>query len=298
MLGCFQGTTEVALHQQVHALLAVVHASRRVYARSDLEDDVAHGDLTSAQRTDVDDGFQTDARVLIQDLQSVERQYAVLVNHRHDVGSDAHGTQVEQRDEPRERYAVVLGKSLHKLEAHPTAAEVLERIAVVGTLGVEHRHSWRQRLVGHMMVTDNEVDAQTLGIGHLFNGLDATVENDDQLYSVFVGIVYSFLAHTISLFIAVGDIIFDVGIKLLQKPVDKSHSRAAVNIIVAIDQNALLAAHSIVEPVDRHIHVLHEERVVKVGKLRMEEPFSTALCAYASPDKQKRQYRADVELFA
>ena len=137
-----------------------------------------------------------------------------------------------------------------------------------------------------MMVTDNEVYAQTLGIGHLFNGLDATVENDDQLYSVFVGIVYSFLAHTIPLFIAVGDIIFDVGIKLLQKPVDKSHSRAAVNIIVAIDQNALLAAHSIVEPVDRHIHVLHEERVVKVGQLWMEETLCSALGSDATAYQQ------------
>lgn len=45
-------------------------------------------------------------------FQSVESQDAVLVHHGHEVCCDAHGTEVEQRDEAREGNAVVLGKGL------------------------------------------------------------------------------------------------------------------------------------------------------------------------------------------
>ena len=169
----------VAFHQKVYAHLAVLHASGRIDARTNFEDDVAHGEFSAVESADVDDGFQTDARVGVELFQSMESQDAVLVGHRHDVGGDAHGTEVEQRDKSGEWDAIVLGERLHELESHAAAAEVLEWEGVVGTFRVEYGHGWWHHVVGHVMVADDEVDAKAFGILNLLDCLDAAVEYDN-----------------------------------------------------------------------------------------------------------------------
>ena len=175
---------------------------------------------------------------------------------------------------------------------------MLERIGVVSPLRVENRHSVRQRLIGHMMVADDEVDAETLGIGDHVVRLDATVEDDDQLHPRLVGIVDAFLAHAIPLVVAVGDIIIDVRIELLQKLVHQCHGGAAVDIVVTIDEHALLAPHSVVEPVHCHIHILHQERIDEVGELGTEEPLCSALRRDATAYEQVGKDRTHFELLA
>ena len=145
----------------------------------------------------VHDGLEADAGVLVELLQSVESQDAVLVHHGHEVCCDAHGTEVEQRDEAREGNAVVLGKGLHKLESHAAATELLERVGVVRPLRVERRHGTRQFVVRHVVVTDDEVNAQLLGVCYLFHSLDATVEDDDEFHPRLLRILQSFVADAI-----------------------------------------------------------------------------------------------------
>ena len=70
-------------------------ASAGVDARTNLENDVAHGNLASCQSADLDDALQTHAGVLVQLLQTMEGQNAVLAHHRHNIGSDAHSAEVE-----------------------------------------------------------------------------------------------------------------------------------------------------------------------------------------------------------
>ena len=80
-----------------------------------------------------------------------------------------------------------------------------------------------------------------------------------------MGILNAFFADAISLIIAVGNVIINIRIELLQKLIHQCNGRASVNIVVAINQNAFLSTHCIVEPIDGNVHILHEERVYKVG---------------------------------
>ena len=50
----------------------------------------------------------------------------------------------------------------------------------VGTFGIEHSHGGRQFVVGHVMVANDEIDAPLIGVGHLVDGFDTTVERNDQ----------------------------------------------------------------------------------------------------------------------
>ena len=90
-----QSTCEVLLDQQVNGLHAVLHSSAGIDARTYLENDVAHGELTTCQSANLNDGFQTDARTLIELFQSVEGQCTVLTFNRYDVRCYRDSAEVE-----------------------------------------------------------------------------------------------------------------------------------------------------------------------------------------------------------
>ena len=149
-----------------------------------------------------------------------------------------------------------------------------------------------------MVVADDEVDAQLLGIGNLFDCLYAAVEDYNQLHACFPGIVYAFAAHSVALVVAVGDVVVDVGVELAQKLIHQRYCRATVHIVVAVDKDALLAPHGIVEPVHRKIHILHQERIYQVGKLRTEEALGSRLGGDAALDEEHGKHGADAQLLS
>ena len=286
----------VTFHQQIHAFLAILHTSGGIDSRTNLEDDIAHAQLSAVQTADVDDGFQSDARVGVEQFQAMESQDSVLIYYRHDICSNAHCTEVEQWDKSGERNVVVLGKGLHEFESHAASAEVLEWEWIIRALRVEYSHSGWHHVVGNMMVADDEVYAKAFGIFNLLDGLDAAIEDDDEFHTSFMCKVYSLFAYSIAFVISVGDVVIDVGIELLQKLIHQCYSRAAVYVVIAVNENALLASHGIVEAVYGDIHILHQERIDQVGKLWTEESLGCRLGRNASMDEKIRQDRADAEL--
>ena len=109
-----------------------------------------------------------------------------------------------------------------------------------------------------------------------------------------MGVVYSLFAHAISLVVPVGDVVLYVGVELLQKLVDQGHGRTTVHVVVTVDEYALFPAHGIVESVYSHVHILHEERIDKVGQLGMEKPFGRRLGSDAPAQQQLCQDGTDV----
>ena len=282
--------------QQVHGFLAVLDASRSVDARPYLEDDVADGQFLVCQSADVDDGLQPDAGVAVELLQAMVGQDAVLAHDGHNVRGDAHSHQVEQGDEVVELDAVAQREGLHELEAHAAARQVLVGIRVVLALGVQDGHGGRQYLVGHVVVADDEVDAFLPGIRNLLYGLDAAVQHDDELYARLHGVVHSFVRHPVAFVVAVGDVIVDVRIELLNKLVNQCHSRGAVHIIISVNQNTFFLSHSLVQACHGHVHVLHQERVVQVGQLRAEKLTCGGSRGNPALYEQPAEYRADTQL--
>ena len=113
-------------------------------------------------------------------------------------------------------------------------------IVVVAPLRVENGHGGRQFFVRHVVVANDEIDAQFFGVGNRFNCLDAGVEHDD-------------------------------GIVLTDELIDQSHRCHAVHIVVAIDHDALFPKKGAVESFHRCLHVVHEEWVEQLCELWAEE---------------------------
>ena len=147
-----------------------------------------------------------------------------------------------------------------------------------------------------MMVAHNEVYAQRLGIGNLLNGLYATVEHDNKLYACRVGIIDTALGDSIAILVAVGDVVVYVRRELLQKLIDQSHGRCAVDIVIAIDKYALFFSKSLVEAAHSNIHVIHEERIVELAKLRAEKVPCFGNRSDTPLHKQRAKHRAHLQL--
>ena len=296
LLGQLHGLLLVPFDEECYGLAACLHTSGCVDARPYLEDDVPQGNLPAPESAHLHERLDAGAGSAVELAQAVVGQDAVLAHDGHDVGSDADGTEVEQGDELRELDAVVQGKSLNQLEANAAAAEVLVGVGVVEALGIEHSHSRRQLRARHVMIADDEVDALLLGIGNLVGSLDATVEHDDKPHARLAGIIDTLARDAVAVVVAVGNVIVYVAGELLQEAIHECHCRATIHIVVAIDEDALLASEGFVEAVHGLLHVLKEERVVQVGELRTEELTRILHVVYAATYQHTGQHRADLQL--
>ena len=68
---------------------------------------------------------------------------------------------------------------------------MLERIGRVGAFRVEYSHSWRQNLIWHMVVADDEIYTLLFGIGNLLNGLEATFKYNVEFLTSILCLEYS-----------------------------------------------------------------------------------------------------------
>ena len=177
-LALFAGHVDILRQEQFDRFLSVHHTAGSVDARSDLEDDVADRDLFARQAADIDDPFQAEARIAVKLLQAVVSQYAVFAGDGDDVRGDADRRQLQQFLQVGKREVVAFGECLHELEPDAASRQMFVRIDRVHPLGIQYGDGIGQCVVRHVMVADNKIDPQLLGIFDLFDGLDAAVERD------------------------------------------------------------------------------------------------------------------------
>ena len=96
-------------------------------------------------------------------------------------------------------------------------------IVIIGAFGIKNGHSGRHFFIGYMMVAYNKVDAQRLGVSYFVDSLYSAVKNDNQFYTRMICVVYALAANTIAFFVAIGYIILDVRVELLEEFVHECH---------------------------------------------------------------------------
>ena len=122
-----------------------------------------------------------------------------------------------------------------------------------------------------MVVADDEVDAVLRGIGHLFQGLDTAVERDDEFHPCLAGIVDTLVGDTIAFTFAVRDVEINIVVQLLKVGVDQRDGRRTIDVVVAIDHDALPCSYRLIDAVYRLSHTFHNERVVNLIQPRAEK---------------------------
>ncbi len=132
-----------------------------------------------------------------------------------------------------------------------------------------------------MVVTYNEVNAFLLGICYLLNGLDAAVKHNNQLYACLIGVIHTLLRHSVTLVVAVRNVVVKVVIIPFKEVIDQRYGCGAVNVIITVNQNALATLYGAVDTCYRLVHVIHEPRVKQFVQLRVEKFLYFGLGFYA-----------------
>ena len=239
-----------------------------------------------------EDGLDAGAGFGVEHAQSEEGQHAVLAHDGDDVAGDGDGYQVEVFQQAQLEFFLPLAAALVELlghvaqahtqallqvgfddlEAYAAAAEFFVGVGAVGLFGVEHGHRPRHLVAGQVVVADDEVDAVAGGVVHLFHGFDAAVEGYHQLHTGLARVVDALVADAVAFAFAVGDVEVYVAVELLKVGVHQRHCRRAVDVVVAVDHDALFLLYGLVDALYRLRHALHEEGVVNLVEPRTEEP--------------------------
>ena len=144
-----------------------------------------------------------------------------------------------------------------------------------------------------MVVADDKINTFLFGIRYFLHCFDAAIEYNNQSYTGFSGIVHSFFRNAIPFVIAVGYVIIQVRIELLDKLVDQCYGGSSVYIIISINQNTLFLSHSLIQTFYCNIHIVHQERIVQVGQLRAEKLLGVNRLRYSPLYQKLSKYRAN-----
>ena len=244
-------------HQQVDSFFPRLHTTRRIDSRADFENNIADRYFLPTQTAYVDDTLQSETGIGIQTFQPVISQNTIFIGNRDNIRCDAHGNHIEQRKQKLLDTDIVA-------KTYPTTRQMTVRICIIITFGIEYGYGLRQFIIGNMMITDDKINPPTFGISYFLDGFNPAIERNNQRETVIGRIIDTFLGNTVSLIITIGDIIIDVGIKIVQKFVHQSYGRSAVDIIIAVDKDFLFGSHRFIEACDSLIHIFQQKRIVQI----------------------------------
>ena len=197
-------------------------------------------------------------------LDALGNQCAILGRERHHVGHGAQRSNLDQRT-PIRRLAQTLTQNLHQLECH-TGTGKFTRGALILELWVGQRHALRHLIGGLVMVRNHQIDPQALQIGNLFLGGNTVIDGHDQVgLGELVNAVERRTRQAVALVKAMRNKRCDIGAKRAQRLGQQAGRRNAVNVKIAKDGNALVAANSTLDAVGNDRHARDNEWVGPVA---------------------------------
>ena len=221
--------------------------------------------------------------MLVQATKTIVSQHTVLIHQRHDVRGDTHHQQIQQRQDLLKGDAVALGVGLYQLKTDTTPRQLVEGVGAIVPLGIQDGYGLRNLLGRKMVVANDEIDPLTLCIDNLLGSLDSAVQGDDQRDTLAGGVINTLARNTVSLRVAVGDIEREVFVSdLAQELVDQSHRSGSIHVIISVHHNLLAISDGLLHALNRLLHILHQEGIVQVSELRVEELTRSFYGVYAS----------------
>ena len=183
-----------------------------------------------------------------------DRQRAVLVEQRHDVGDRRERDEVEVRRH-------VDAERLRELADDAGAAQLRERI--VGRPRRDHR-AVGQRRAGPVVVGDDHVEPARLRRGDLLDGRDPAVDGEQEAAALVGQPRDRDVRDAVALLEPARQVPFDVRAELPQRQDGERGGADAVHVVVAVHADALPVGDRRADPVDRDGHVAEQERVVRL----------------------------------
>jgi hypothetical protein len=153
---------------------------------------------------------------------------------------------------------------LDQLQGDADAGQVLVGIGAVVALRVDHCQRRRQRRVGLVMVGDDQVDAELARPHCRLDAADPAVDRDDQLDAVRMQPFDGRRLEPVAVAQSLRDEMGDVGAEQFQRPPQDHGGGDAVDVVVAVDRDAILSLNRREHTLDRIGHAGQRERIVQI----------------------------------
>ena len=148
---------------------------------------------------------------------------------------------------------------------------MLKGIGAIPPAGVHHRCGRGKLLFALVVVGDDDVQPQALGVLSLLDGGDAAVYSDDDRRALFSQPLHRPLVQAVALLQTIGDIGQNFATLAAEEIGKQTGGGNAVHIIIPIDGDGLALLQSGLQPFDGLVHVGHLHRVMKLLPL-IEQP--------------------------
>ena len=140
----------------------------------------------------------------IQPRQASFHDHPILAGERHHVGHRRDRHQFQQRIDQALAAALlpaeIPNQRIHQLQRHTGSAQILLRIAAIGTIGIQHGHRRRKLGFGQVVIGHDHVDPQPRGVLDHLVGANPRVHADDERDAGRGGVFHHFAPHAIAVF--------------------------------------------------------------------------------------------------
>ena len=288
LCGQLDGTVGVARRKKLDDVGRDVHAAGGVDARGEAKGDIEAGDLLACrvERSSGEERAETGADGTAELTQAECGDGAIFAVEGHGVSDGGDGRHLEKAGQnffaqasgiAAKRFGLVetglLKQRLGELERDGSAAEAFFGIGAARLIRVEDGEGNGKRVVGvgQVVVGDDEVEAEAArGIG-FSKRAHARVDGDDDANAFGLGRFKHARLHAIAVAEAMRNVKADVASQHFDGGFEKDDSDRAVDVVVAIEEDGLVRGDGAFETVDGGGHAPHQEWIVEVRGLGVEE---------------------------
>jgi len=122
-----------------------------------------------------------------------------------------------------------------------------------------------------MMIGDDDVDRERVGVLHHFIGADAGIDADDELDAALGGFLHHFAFHAIAIEDAMRNVTRGLASGEFDGGFQNDQSAGAVDVVVAIKKNALAIPDGQRQALGRARHIGEQKGIVQIGRCGREK---------------------------
>ena len=265
------GLVFILREQELHSPNRVPQPARRIEPRREYETDSAGRELLSIKAGGPQQRAHSNVARIGQHLETVADENAILTAERRDVRNRRQRDKIQHRPYEVVVGAELAGESEGELEGYADGGEVLIRISVARPLGIENREAIRQLTTWKVVVGDDDVDSRSAEPRDGSNRSGAAVARDHDLCFRRDRGVDSGIAQVISVLDPTGNERHRLPAQSTDHAREDRRGADAVHIVVAVDKDQLLLAHSARQALDGFVHREEAEGIVEPIELRTQE---------------------------
>ena len=294
---------QVARREQLDHVRSNIHAAGGVDARSKSEGNIEAGERSGC-RVEGRGGkqrAQAGAYRFTQLAKAEGGDGAVFAMKRNRIGDGGYGGHLQKTGQSFFAGAngiAPLKNRLRELESNGCAAQRLFRVCAAGLVGVQDRQRVRDYIVGlrQVMIGDDQVKTQLAGGFRFGEGSHAGVDRDHQADTVGIRCLEHARLQSVALTKAVGNMKANKIVGAAEHfngSFQQDDGGGAVHVVIAVEQNGFMRGDGPFQPLDGRCHSRHQEGIVEVGELGVEESRGFAGRVDAAGDQQLGKHRGN-----